>query len=427
VKTLFISPTTLKHLCNTDIINHYPYYHLKTVVIGTEAICEDTIKRAFRCLPSVKHFSAVYEMTEAGIISRTTKFSPFISHSCGTLCAGLSMMVIDMVSGVEVGINQQGLILLRGQTVISPYWRNDKATFEDFQRNGWRNTGDIGFYDKDGNVFLVDREKQMIKVDGFQVTPQELESILLTHPSIAEAAIVPATKVNQQETPVAFVVLKPRIPATAEQIKEFVNERVMPHKQVDVVVIAMTLPRSPGGKILWRLLREAANRKLRDYLQSIDAVRNDSLRVTLNAGNISIGHYNLKYQLHVYENITEPPKMGKLCHLKVFEIKELSNIFIENSEKPVNHIYWMCPPYGWCCGAECCQPFYRNPWPLLGPDFYELVAAITVFAGLLVIPELCRRLRKRKMDNTQQSVSLVVSTGIPGSIMENAEKAQFIA
>ncbi|EJW78360.1 hypothetical protein WUBG_10731, partial [Wuchereria bancrofti] len=92
------------------------------------------------------------------------------------------------------------------------------------------------------------------------VTPQELESILLTHPSIAEAAIVPATKVNQQEIPVAFVVLKPRVPATAEQIKEFINERVMRHKQVDVVVIAMTLPRSPGGKILWRLLREAANR-----------------------------------------------------------------------------------------------------------------------------------------------------------------------
>nr|CDP98781.1 BMA-ACS-12 [Brugia malayi] len=168
--------------------------------------------------------------------------------------------VIDMVSGAEVGMNEQGLILLRGQTVVSPYWKNDKATFEDFERNGWRNTGDIGFYDKDGNVFLVDREKQMIKVDGFQVTPQELESILLTHPSIAEAAIVPATKVNQQEIPVAFVVLKPRVPATAEQIKEFINERVMRHKQVDVVVIAMTLPRSPGGKILWRLLREAANR-----------------------------------------------------------------------------------------------------------------------------------------------------------------------
>uniref|UniRef100_A0A0R3RXJ8 4-coumarate--CoA ligase 1-like n=1 Tax=Elaeophora elaphi TaxID=1147741 RepID=A0A0R3RXJ8_9BILA len=260
VKTLFVNPTTLRHLCNTDIISQYPYYHLKTVVIGTEAIREDTIKRAYRCLPSVKHFSAVYEMTEAGIISRTTKLSPFIYRSCGTLCAGLSMMVIDMISGVEVGINEQGLILLRGQTVVSPYWKNDKATLEDFQRNGWRNTGDIGFYDKDGNVFLVDREKQVIKVDGFQVTPQELESILLTHPSIAEAAIVPATKVNQQEIPVAFVVLKPCVPATAEQIKEFINERVMRHKQVDVVVIAMTLPRSPGGKILWRLLREAANR-----------------------------------------------------------------------------------------------------------------------------------------------------------------------
>uniref|UniRef100_A0A915PUV5 Uncharacterized protein n=1 Tax=Setaria digitata TaxID=48799 RepID=A0A915PUV5_9BILA len=260
VKTLFVSTTTLRHLCNAKIIDRYPYYHLKTVVIGTEAVGEDTIKRAYRCLPSVKHFSAVYEMTEVGIICRTTKLTPFKSRSCGTLCAGLSMMVIDLVSGAELGINEQGLILLRGQTVVSPYWNNDKATFEDFKRNGWRNTGDIGFYDKDGNVFLVDREKQMIKVDGFQVTPQELESILLTHPSIAEAAIVPATKVDHQEIPIAFVVLKPRASATAEQIKEFINERVMRHKQVDDVVIAMTLPRSPGGKILWRLLREAANR-----------------------------------------------------------------------------------------------------------------------------------------------------------------------
>lgn len=260
IRVLFVNPTILRHLCNTETINHYSYYHLKTVVIGTEAISEDTIKCAYKCLPFVNHFSAVYEMTEVGIICRTTKFLPFKFGSCGTLCAGLSMMVIDIVNGTEVGINEQGLILLRGQTVISPYWNNDKATLEDFKHNGWRNTGDIGYYDKDGNVFLVDRAKQMIKVDGFQVTPQELESILLTHPSIAEAAIVPATKTNHQEVPVAFVVLKPRMCATPEQIKDFINGRVMHHKQVNHVVIALTLPRSPNGKILWRMLREAANR-----------------------------------------------------------------------------------------------------------------------------------------------------------------------
>ncbi|VIO98670.1 Uncharacterized protein BM_BM10581 [Brugia malayi] len=163
--------------------------------------------------------------------------------------------------------------------------------------------------------------------------------------------------------------------------------------------------------------------KLRDYLRSAGVARNDSLRIILSNGNIPVGHYDLKYQLHAYENVTEPPKTGKLCHLKVFEIKELSNIFIEDSEKPVNHIYWICPSYAWCCGAECCQHYYRDPWPLLGPDFYELIAAASVFASLLIIPELYRRWRQCKIDN--ESV-LTVSEENSAQIIEDPEKAHFI-
>lgn len=164
-------------------------------------------------------------------------------------------------------------------------------------------------------------------------------------------------------------------------------------------------------------------RKLRDYLRSAGVARNDSLRIILSNGNIPVGHYDIRYQLHAYENVAEPPKMGKLCHLKVFEIKELSNIFIEESEKPVNHIYWICPSYAWCCGAECCQHYYRDPWPLLGPDFYELIAAASVFASLLIIPELYRRWRQCKIDN--ESV-LTVSEENSAQIIEDPEKAHFI-
>ncbi|VDK74803.1 unnamed protein product [Litomosoides sigmodontis] len=165
--------------------------------------------------------------------------------------------------------------------------------------------------------------------------------------------------------------------------------------------------------------------KLRDHLQSNNVVRNDSQGVVI----FNVG--NLNYQLHTYENIVEQPKVGKSCHLKVFEIKELRNIFIGSSGMPVNHIYWTCPPYAWCCGAECCEPFYkqnvfRDPWPILGPDFFKLVVAVIVFAGLLVIPELYRRWGKRKIDNTQQSTPKS-PTGTSGSNTENSEKSQFIA
>uniref|UniRef100_A0A1I7VUV2 CX domain-containing protein n=1 Tax=Loa loa TaxID=7209 RepID=A0A1I7VUV2_LOALO len=113
--------------------------------------------------------------------------------------------------------------------------------------------------------------------------------------------------------------------------------------------------------------------------------------------------------------------MKKLTGIVVYlEKQELSNTFIENSEEPVNHITWICPSNGWCCGAECCQYYYKDPWPLLGPDFYELIAAVAVFAGLLVIPELYRRWRQRKMDN------LTIPAGTSGYIMENPENAKFI-
>ncbi|OZC08246.1 hypothetical protein X798_04725 [Onchocerca flexuosa] len=163
--------------------------------------------------------------------------------------------------------------------------------------------------------------------------------------------------------------------------------------------------------------------KLRNYLQSTSAIRNDSQKVILNIADIPINRYDLQYHLYAYDDVIEPPSTGKLCHLKVFEIKELSNIFIENPDKPVNHIYWVCPSYGWCCGAECCQYYFRDPWPLLGPNLFELIGAAVIFCSALIIPELYRRWRQCKMYNESMSTASVRTYD---HITENAEKALFL-
>ncbi|VDM29054.1 unnamed protein product [Toxocara canis] len=90
------------------------------------------------------------------------------------------------------------------------------------------------------------------------VTPQELESILISHPCVAEAAVVPVKVASEDEMPLAFVVLRPRTSASPDEIMNYVNGRVSPYKRLAKVVIALTIPRSPSGRILRRMLREAA-------------------------------------------------------------------------------------------------------------------------------------------------------------------------
>uniref|UniRef100_A0A915PVG1 CX domain-containing protein n=1 Tax=Setaria digitata TaxID=48799 RepID=A0A915PVG1_9BILA len=146
-------------------------------------------------------------------------------------------------------------------------------------------------------------------------------------------------------------------------------------------------------------------RNLRNYLQSIADVKNDSSRIALS--NNDIYYDDLKYQLYTYEKVIELPTTGKLCHLKVFNVEELGNIFIKNSEKPVDHIYWICPPSNWCCGAECCRHYYKNPWPILGPELCVLLISAVVFASTLAILRLYRRWQQRQLG--QETVSTTIS------------------
>jgi acyl-CoA synthetase (AMP-forming)/AMP-acid ligase II len=118
--------------------------------------------------------------------------------------------------------------------------------------DGWLHTGDLGYIDGDGYLYVVDRVKELIKYKGLQVAPAELEAVLLSHPAIADAAVVRAADEEAGEIPKAFVVT--RSPLTEAEVMAYVAERVAPFKKVRRVEFVDEIPKAPSGKILRRVL-----------------------------------------------------------------------------------------------------------------------------------------------------------------------------
>ncbi len=138
------------------------------------------------------------------------------------------------------------------------YLNNPEATAATIDGDGWLHTGDIGHVDGDGHLYIVDRLKELIKYKGFQVPPAELEALLLTHPAIADAAVIGLPDDEAGEVPAGYVVLKPGHEVTTQQIIEFVAGQVTHYKQLRRVEIVDAIPKSASGKILRRVLRDQA-------------------------------------------------------------------------------------------------------------------------------------------------------------------------
>jgi acyl-CoA synthetase (AMP-forming)/AMP-acid ligase II len=132
------------------------------------------------------------------------------------------------------------------------YLNRPDATAATIDAEGWLRTGDIGYADADGDFYIVDRAKELIKYKALQIAPAELEAILLDHPAIAEAAVIGISDEEAGEVPKAFVVRKADL--TAEEVMAFVAQRVAPYKKVRAVEFMDQLPKSLTGKLLRRVL-----------------------------------------------------------------------------------------------------------------------------------------------------------------------------
>ena len=141
---------------------------------------------------------------------------------------------------------------MRTPSLMTGYRGNPDATTATVDQRGWLHTGDLARFDAAGNLFLVDRLKELIKVKGFQVAPAELEAILRSHPAVADAAVIPIPDERAGELPKAYVV--PTRQVAAPDLIEYVAARVAPHKRIHEVAFVEAIPTSPSGKTLRRLL-----------------------------------------------------------------------------------------------------------------------------------------------------------------------------
>jgi acyl-CoA synthetase (AMP-forming)/AMP-acid ligase II len=172
--------------------------------------------------------------------------------SVGRVLPNTELRVVDTERGSDLGPGEAGELWVRGPQVMQGYLNRPQDTAAVLDGDGWLRTGDLGMVDPDGNVFVVDRLKELIKVSGYQVAPAELEALLAAHPGVADAAVVGRPDERRGEVPVAFVV--PRGELGAGDLLAWVAERVSPYKRIRAVRFADSIPRTPSGKVLRRLL-----------------------------------------------------------------------------------------------------------------------------------------------------------------------------
>uniref|UniRef100_K3WMF7 AMP-dependent synthetase/ligase domain-containing protein n=1 Tax=Globisporangium ultimum (strain ATCC 200006 / CBS 805.95 / DAOM BR144) TaxID=431595 RepID=K3WMF7_GLOUD len=184
--------------------------------------------------------------------------------SAGKLMPNARMKVVSLSTNKELGPNEPGELLFHTPQLLRGYYNNPEANVAAFDEDGYLRTGDIGYIDDDGFVFIVDRIKELIKYKGHQVAPAELEDVLNNHPSVADACCVRGLDVKTgEEIPKAYVVLKQGAPkVTAEDIIAFVQTKVAPYKFVRELEFIETIPKSLSGKILRRVLQVKENDKI---------------------------------------------------------------------------------------------------------------------------------------------------------------------
>ena len=178
-----------------------------------------------------------------------------VPGSVGRVQPNTELRVVDAQTQRDLGAGERGELWVRGPQVMAGYLNRPDATAETIDAEGWLHTGDLGYVDADGNAFVVDRLKELIKVSAYQVAPAELEALLVTHPAVADAAVIPRPDETHGEIPAAVVVPRGE-EVEADDLMAWVSERVAPHKRIRAVRFVDAIPKTPSGKILRRLLIE---------------------------------------------------------------------------------------------------------------------------------------------------------------------------
>ncbi len=254
----FVAPPMVVALAKHPVVDNYDLSALRWILSGAAPLSADL---AIECGQRLGcDVVQGYGMTELSPVSHATPSGMFKPGSVGVTVPNTEVSIVDPVTGSSLGVDQDGEVWVRGPQVMKGYLNNEAATRSTIDDDGWLHTGDIGHIDADGHLFIVDRLKELIKYKGFQVPPAELEALLLTHPQIADAAVIGLPDDEAGEIPAAYIALKQGQDTTAADIQQFVADKVASYKQIRKVTFIDAIPKSASGKILRRVLREQATR-----------------------------------------------------------------------------------------------------------------------------------------------------------------------
>ena len=255
VTRAYLVPPIVLALAKHPIVDRYDLSPLKSIISGaaplsTELADEVTARLDVEVLQG-------YGMTETSPATHIALEGCGKPGSVGGVVPSSECRIVDVSTGDDVEQGDSGEIWVRGPHIMKGYLNNPQATADTIDADGWLHTGDIGYMDADGDFYIVDRLKELIKYKGFQVPPAELEGLLLSHPAVADAAVIPIPDDEAGEIPKAFVVLKPGAEATAGELQEFIAGQVANFKQIRQLEFIEAIPKAVSGKILRRVLRDA--------------------------------------------------------------------------------------------------------------------------------------------------------------------------
>jgi len=268
VNRAMIVPTMLKQLMEHPDFGKYDLSSLQVITYGAAPMPLEVIKRALDLFPGVSFINAFGQTETASTITTLGPEDHVISgseeekekklkrlSSIGRPMADVEMKIVDE-EGHELPIDQVGEILAKGPRVMTGYWKDQEKTEKTIDKDGWVHTGDMGYRDEDGYFFLAGRTTDMIIRGGENISPEEVEIVLHSHPKIEDVAVIGVPDEEWGEQPRAIVVLKRGETAAAEEIIEYCRTRMASFKRPRSVIFADELPRNPMGKILKRVLRE---------------------------------------------------------------------------------------------------------------------------------------------------------------------------
>jgi long-chain acyl-CoA synthetase len=262
VTNTFLVPAVIQSLLRHPDCRAADVASLRTIAYGASPIPEDVLVEAldvFGC-----GFIQSYGLTEtAGPMTILTADEHIAEggdrarlRSCGRPVPGSAVRVVDPETGEDRPAGAPGEVWIRSPQNMLGYWRNPEATAATLLPGNWLRSGDIGYLDGDGYLYLYDRLKDMILTGGENVYPAEVENALFSHPAVADAAVIGVPDARWGEAVMAFVVRAPGSAAAQNEIIAHVRERIAHYKAPKQVEFVDELPRNPSGKLLRRDLRE---------------------------------------------------------------------------------------------------------------------------------------------------------------------------